>query len=51
MVGKTYPTLWKQYVEVSPMMKMSGFYRSMTYKLDREESTKEQIETYNEFDL
>lgn len=51
MVGKTYPALWKQYVEVSPMMKMSGFYRSMTYKLDREESAREQIQTYNEFDL
>lgn len=51
MVGKTYPTLWKQYVQVDPNMKMSGFYRAMSYKLQREEEARDQMETYNEFEL
>ena len=50
-VGSTYPLLWKQYLQVDPKMKMSGFYRSMMYKIEREESAKEQIQTYNEFEL
>jgi hypothetical protein len=50
-VGKTYPKKWKQYVQVDPTMKMSGFYRSMMNKMRTEEAAKELIETYNEFEL
>lgn len=50
-VGKTYPKNWKQYVQVDPNMKMSGLYRSLKYQAYRIEQAKEQIVTYNEFEL
>ena len=50
-VGAEYPKKWKQYVEIDPKMKMAGIYRSLEYKAIREEQAKEQIATYNEFEL
>lgn len=50
-VGKTYPERWKQYVQVDPNMKMAGLYRSLQYHMDRQESAKAQVDTYNEFEL
>jgi hypothetical protein len=50
-VGRTYPEKWKQYVEVDPRLKMAGLYRSMEYRMEREDQARDQISTYNEFEL
>jgi hypothetical protein len=50
-VSKTYPEKWKQYIQVDPHMKMAGLYRMMNDRMDREQVSKDQISTYNEFEL
>jgi hypothetical protein len=50
-VGKTYPKLWKQYVQVDPCKKISAVYKSEAYKILRVEESEFNIHNYNEFDL
>lgn len=50
-VAKNYPTLWKQYVQVSPFRKVSEVYRKNSYKMYKEKETKQKLENYNELEF
>ena len=46
-VGRTYPELWKMYVEVDPNLKMKSIYQKMNYKIVQVKQAEEQIDTTN----
>jgi|688.fasta_scaffold258766_2 hypothetical protein len=50
-VSATYPTNWKKYVEVDPRMKISKVFNRDNYYREREESAKDLLQDYNEFDI
>lgn len=50
-VSATYPENWKKYVEVDPRMKISKVFSKENYYMEREESAKDLLQDYNEFDI
>jgi hypothetical protein len=52
-VAKTYPGLWKQYIAVDGLHKISKLFRKENYKehLKKEQEQKIDLSSYDEFDL
>jgi hypothetical protein len=50
-VSATYPVKWKQYVKVDPRVKISNIFKSINYKMTKEEEEFKALDDYNEFEL
>ena len=51
MVGKTYPTEWKKYVQVDNLIKVSRLFRKHKSENIRKIETKDLLQNYDEFNL
>ena len=50
-VGQEYPKKWKQYVVAEKNKKISVLFKKFKYKDQMAEETKQNLETYNEFEI
>lgn len=50
-VGETYPTNWKRYIEIPPILKISNLYKNNVESFKKQEETKALLESYNEFEI
>ncbi len=50
-VARTYPILWKKYLQVDPRLKISAMFRKHVDKQERQEVAKQSMESYNEFEI
>jgi hypothetical protein len=51
MVGQTYPTEWKKYLQVDNKVKISRLFRIEKFKQFKTEETAELLKNYDEFNL
>lgn len=51
MVGKTYPTEWKKYVQVDNLIKVSRLFRKHKSENIKKIETKDLLQNYDEFNL
>jgi hypothetical protein len=51
MVGQTYPTEWKKYIQVDNLVKISRLFRMEKFKQFKTDETTELLKNYDEFNL
>jgi len=51
MVGQTYPTEWKKYIQVDNLVKISRLFRIEKFKQFKTDETTELLKNYDEFNL
>jgi hypothetical protein len=51
MVGKTYPTEWKKYIQVDNYLKVSKLFRKHKFEHNRKIETIDLLKDYDEFNL
>lgn len=51
LVGKTYPTYWKNYILIEPFKKITNVFKQTVERQNRADMTEEYIKTYDEFEF